>query len=298
MSLPSSSHLDDETLSGAIDGVVDEAGTVHLSACAECTRRRDELSRARAALAGASVEPLDELTRRRLVAAAVAARGTPARSRPWYARPALAGAAAAAVLVVLVAVPMLSGRDDANLAATAESDLATGTYLGDLGDLSDPALLRQRLLGLAAGEEAATMAAEAPEAHLAEDSSGGASAGMPVPGAAPAPAAPVPDAFRDVPAGAVSSPPAAPEALDATSGPVERRDGAEKSAVLDRAVTEQCTTALAGGPARGATLVAVAGGTYEGTPAVVAAFAADDGTSTAYIAARDDCRLLTSHRLR
>jgi hypothetical protein len=73
------------------------------------------------------------------------------------------------------------------------------------------------------------------------------------------------------------------------------RDEAD-SGGLDRTVADACARTLAGGPARGSSLLAVATGTYQGTPAVVAVFS-DEGVTTAYVAARDGCRLLTSYQI-
>ncbi|HVW33166.1 MAG TPA: hypothetical protein VHL53_11545, partial [Acidimicrobiia bacterium] len=87
-------HLDDEFLSALLDGDAtpgDGAGpdaAAHLRACDRCAGRQSDLAGARVALAGAPVEGLDELTRRRLVAGAVAAGGpaaAPAGGRSRWA---------------------------------------------------------------------------------------------------------------------------------------------------------------------------------------------------------------------
>jgi len=100
---PTPDHLDDEILSALLDGdATGDAGAdgpggmggvppttaavaamgrpdalAHLRACDRCAGRQAELAGARAALAAAPVEPVDELTRRRLVAAALAAADEP-----------------------------------------------------------------------------------------------------------------------------------------------------------------------------------------------------------------------------
>src|SRR5207249_7902165 len=118
----SPTHLDDETLSALIDGAAGggtddatppAAAATHLEGCARCARRRDELASARAALAAAPVEPLDDLARRRLVSGALAqAAVTPAGSgAQWFRRhPALVGSAAAVLLGALLAVPFVGNR--------------------------------------------------------------------------------------------------------------------------------------------------------------------------------------------
>ncbi|MGH9005523.1 MAG: hypothetical protein ACRDYV_20550, partial [Acidimicrobiia bacterium] len=87
------SHLDDDALSASLDGRPDDAGGQrHLAGCDICTARRVQLDAARSALAEAPVERVDELTRRRLIGAALEAFGPGvARERPRYQRPALAG---------------------------------------------------------------------------------------------------------------------------------------------------------------------------------------------------------------
>ncbi|MGH8992832.1 MAG: hypothetical protein ACRDZ7_15090, partial [Acidimicrobiia bacterium] len=98
--------------------------------------------------------------------------------------------------------------------------------------------------------------------------------------------------------GRPSASPAPPEALAGDSA-AQNSPSAESTARdmtaggLDRTVADACARTLAGGPAAGSTLVAVGTGTYEDTPAVVAVFNGENGT-TAFVASRDGCRLLTS----
>src|SRR5262245_3835621 len=78
---PTPDHLEDEILSALLDGEAAGQGggsldaAAHLRACDRCAGRQAELAAARQALAAAPVEPLDELTRRRLVAGALQATG-------------------------------------------------------------------------------------------------------------------------------------------------------------------------------------------------------------------------------
>ena len=276
------SHLDDEALSALLDGALpDAAGQSHLAGCVTCAARREELAAARDALAGAPVEPVDEVTRRRMVATALEAFGPAGvHSRPWYQRPALAGGVAAVLLALFVTVPFVTGDDTTGGDEQAASmEAAAGEFLGDLGDVSDPAALRERFgarrtLALKDGEAdagagAATGGQESAEAPMAPEAT--ATAGPPY--SAPAAAAPS----------------AADSAAQNRAEGLSARDAGTGG--LDRTVANACARTLAEGPASGSTLVAVATGTYEGTPAVVAVFDGAAGT-TAFVAARDGCRLL------
>jgi hypothetical protein len=289
------SHLDDDSLSAALDGALDDAGRGHLAGCATCAARRDQLAAARAALVGAPVEPVDELTRRRMIAAAVAEAGPAVvRQRPWYQSPALAGGVAAAILALFAAVPFVTGNRSSSgdeQAATLALDAAAGEFLGDLGDLSDPSALRGRLAASRSllSENSAKTAAGAGESADTGAASGGTaesreavSSPEPVAGrpAAAPPAAPVPQ----------------PGDAPAESYATDQADAANRQSAdgLDRAVADACARTLAGQEARGGTLVAVATGSYRGTAAVVAVFE-DGGRTTAYVASRDGCRVLTEY---
>jgi hypothetical protein len=285
------SHLDDDALSAALDGSLeDAAGQSHLAGCATCTARRDYLAAARSALAGALVEPVDELTRRRLIAAAVA-EAAPAvtRSRPWYQSPALAGGVAAAILALFAAVPFVTGGRSSTgdqESATAALDAAAGEFLGDLGDLSDPAALRGRFSSqrsLALSEESAKTAGED-----GAEAGAGTVAGPEAVSSSPAAGRPA----------AVPAAPPQPGDSSAQTYDYGQGDAAtnrdDSGAGLNRAVADACARTLAGREARGGMLLAVATGTYRGTRAVVAVFGHDDGT-TAYVAGRDGCRLLTQY---
>jgi hypothetical protein len=196
---------------------------------------------------------------------------------------------AAAILALFAAVPFVTGDRSPTgdqESATAALDAAAGEFLGDLGDLSDPSALRGRFSSqrsLALSEEAAkTAGGDGAEAG------GGTVAGPEAVSSSPA-------AGR--PAAAPAAPPQPADSSAQTydygeSDAATNRDGS--GAGLDRAVADACARTLAGREARGRTLLAVATGTYRGTPAVVAVFVHDDGT-TAYVAARDGCRVLTQY---
>jgi hypothetical protein len=268
-------HLDDGMLSALLDGEAGDASdaAAHLGACDRCAARQTELAGARTALAGAPVEPLDELTRRRLVSAAL-----PAARRRWAQRhPALVGSAAAVLLAVLVGVPFAldHGGSDAGQSLTAAGpeaarNSAAGPFLGDLGDLGDRDQLRLRLGGAGEGSVGATPPAEPGPSPAS---------GAPAP-AAPVTAAPVPAA---APVGATKS--AGPAAdTYASSEPTTTAD-------RDRADVDTCVAALLDGPARGGRLSRSGVGTYRGRPAVISAFELSGGT-VAFVTDRSGCAVL------
>jgi hypothetical protein len=268
MNMPSP-HLDDEALSAAVDGALD-AGADHLRACAACRARRDQLAAARDALRDAPVDPLDELTRRRILARALDEAAPVSRPRPWYLRPAVGGIAAALV-AVLAAVPLLLDRQDrsTDLAATGSAESAA-PFLGDLGDVSDPAALRAAL-GASDTAAGGTSAAQSAERNTAADQAAPKSA-TPAPAAAP-----------------LAGPPAAP------TQPYAART--ESGPRLDPAAVQRCADVLTTKEAKGARVSATGTGTYRGQ--AVAVIAVDEGRSrrTAYVLAGDDCRILDRQRL-
>ena len=328
---PTPDHLDDEILSALLDGDTEAAGpggtggvpptpaaaaawdsaAAHLRACDRCAGRQAELAGARGALAAAPVEQLDELARRRLVAAALAAaESTPTGEAPatgavpigrsrWARRhPGLIGSAAAVVLALLVGVPFVfdnggpgGGETLTAQAPTAESAAA---FLGDLGDLSDRDRLRLRLSGVAGSETYASAPAEAGPSPAA-----GAPVAAPLAGASPGAGglagttAPPPDASGRV-AGRNSGSPtaskAAPESQAADTATADEGFAGDQSA-RDQADTDRCVAALLNGPARGGRLIRSGTGTYQGRPAIVASFELSGGTE-AFITDRSDCAVL------
>jgi hypothetical protein len=294
MDLFPTSHLDDEALSASLDAPEgsDEATPAHLAGCRECARRRRQLAAARAALAGAPVEPLEELTRRRLLSRALADSSEESPGQPWRRRPALAGGVAAAILAVLVAVPFLTReqqRDGQRLSATAGSGPAAAIFLGDLGEVSGPQDIRMRL-------GATTMAESVTRQRAVADQSAGketaTTAGSPAAGvaeAAPADAVPAPVA----PAAPVPSPVQRSSGADAARAPELAPPAVGRT---DQATTNKCTSTLAAGPARGARLVATGFGTLRGTPVVISVFATPSG-EVAYLTDRAGCGLLQHYSL-
>ena len=320
---PTSDHLDDEILSALLDGDATgdavEAGpdaTAHLLACDRCARRQAELASARAALAAAPVELLDDLARRRLMAAALAAaEASPPAEAPggvapigesrWARRhPALIGSAAAVVLALLVGVPFVAGNSgsgrDQTQTAQAPLQNSADSFLGDLGDLSDRDRLRLRLSGVsdtfaaAPAEAGPSPAAGSPAAAPLAGASPGAGG---LAGTTKAPVAsttaPPPAALRTAApeggAGSATASKAAPEsATDSASA--GQAYGSDQSA-RDRADTDRCVAALLNGPARGGRLTRAGTGTYRGRPAIVASFELSGGTE-AFITDRSDCAVL------
>ena len=316
-------HLSDEILSALLDGDPEIAGAApgrvdaaaHLRACDRCAGRQAELAGARAALAAAPVDPIDELTRRRLVATALAAAesapaGAAAAAVPvgrgrWARRhPGLVGSAAAVVLAVLVGVPFVldNGAPGGGEALTAQAPLeSAGPFLGDLGDLSDRDRLRLRLSGVVSDsyaspprEAAPSPAAGAPTAAPLADSSPAAGGLASQPGdvvaTTLAPVAGSRSSGRQTGGSDAASKEAAESQAADTASANEGFSYDDQSA-RDRADTDRCVAALLDGPARGGRLIRSGTGTYQGRPAIVASFELSGGT-VAFVTDRADCRVL------
>jgi hypothetical protein len=149
----------DEALSALLDGELGAFAADHGTTEAEARAALDAwpgtaarlgaLSRARDA-AATPVPPLDEVTRRRLVGAALPAAPAPAHGtgRP---RGTWLGVAAAAVVLLLVVALGWTALSDGGDDASERSQTAAGAppvprgELGDLGDVTDPATLRALL---------------------------------------------------------------------------------------------------------------------------------------------------------
>ncbi|HEY4410437.1 MAG TPA: hypothetical protein VGO87_11185 [Acidimicrobiia bacterium] len=309
---PTPDHLNDETLSALLDGDPTAAAPdvgAHLGACDRCAGRQAELAGARAALAAAPVEPLDELSRRRLLAAAVKA--APPQRRWAQRHPALIGSAAAVILAVLVGVPFVvnHGGSSAGKTLSAAAPEAAGDYLGDLGDLTDRDQLRLRLSGAADNSLQRDFATSAPGEPAPSPAAGA------TPSAAPV-AAPVPSGGAGL-AGAPAAAPGGGATPSTTLGPQGRVGGStgaakaagpaadspysssqpysseQQSATADRdrADVDTCVAALLNGPAKGGRLTRSGVGTWRGRPAVVAAFELNGGT-VAFVTARSGCAVL------
>ncbi|MGH9036980.1 MAG: hypothetical protein ACRD0O_14550, partial [Acidimicrobiia bacterium] len=202
---------------------------------------------------------------------------------------ALAGGVAAALLALLVAVPFVTGGRNSTETdqSAAAGEMASGEFLGDVGDLTDPAALRERF----AAQRSLALSAQ-PMSRGGTDTAGagsGSSSKAATPPLAPGAGTPA----AGVPAPAPTA--AADSATESYAQNNEQARDEADSGGLDRTVADACARTLAEGPARGSSLLAVATGTYQGTPAVVAVFSDERGAITAYVAARDGCRLLTSY---
>jgi hypothetical protein len=313
-----SDHLDDEILSALLDGepAAGPDAAAHLAACDRCSGRQAELGAARAAVAAAPVEPLDELTRRRLVAGALRAdEGTaggagkatasPRARSPWAQRhSALIGSAAAVLLAVLVGVPFVVGHgggSPAERTLSAAPDAArqesASPFLGDLGDLTDRDHLRLRLSGASNSAVQSDRAGSVPGEPGPSPAAGASTAG-PVPAAAPS-------------SGGLAKSPGFAEAATPSTTPGSRNGGgvgetgqakptqgaapsgadtfaSDQAASRDRADADTCVAALLAGPARGGRLIGSGTGTWRGSPAIVAAFELSGGT-VAFVTDRAGC---------
>ncbi len=152
-------------LDGELAGYAAELGTdeatlrARIAEAPGASERRAQLVAARDAVAAPGA-PLDEVTRARLVAGAIASPGSSAsarepRARGWYLR---AGAAAAVALVVVGGVVALAtqgggGGDAAKSAATGGKSVRSGN-IGDIGNID-----QQKLDALVGGPRADAAAA-------------------------------------------------------------------------------------------------------------------------------------------
>jgi hypothetical protein len=174
----------DEVMSASIDG---ELRPTEHDPVDERAARRAELVAARDALRDAPVAPLDDLTRRRLVSRALEESAAPVR-RGWTDRvPWRAVAAVLAVVVVAGGVALslqvggssssstasrtksaANARDRGAQTTAAAPDLSATAALGDLGDVSDPKGLAQRVhadqFGAAKGASGTQSSAPTPSA--------------------------------------------------------------------------------------------------------------------------------------
>jgi hypothetical protein len=306
-------HLDDEILSALLDGAAESdhgaAPGAHLGSCGSCAARQDELRAARTAVAAAPVEPLDDLARRRLVAAALQAADSGAalpagnalrpggRARWLQRHPTLIGAVAAVLVGLLVGVPFVigdGGDSERTLSAQAPADLrdeSAGPFVGDLGDLGDRQNVRLRLSGR---ESATDTFAYAPAEPGPSPAAGGASGGAPL-------SAPTPSGGGLAGSGARSS---APPEVTAGAAEKAQADSATDAARntegfssgqddggRDRADAAACVATLLDGAARGGRLLRSGVGTYQGRPSVVASFDLEGGT-VAFVTARSGCAVL------
>jgi hypothetical protein len=134
----------DERLSARIDGVVDGDADAGATGAGDPARLR-ALEAARDLLA-VPPPPLDDLTRRRLVRTALDA--APASRHRDLRRLSRVSAAAAVVVLVVLAGWALKGPNHSSSKAALAPRRATNAPTGaplDLHDVSDPAVLRQRV---------------------------------------------------------------------------------------------------------------------------------------------------------
>jgi hypothetical protein len=255
-------HLDDETISAALDGEpIDGDARAHLDGCASCRARLDAFGRVAAAV-GAPVTAPSASARDDAIAAALAADVAPAQPRrnltPWLA-------AAAVVVLLLVAVPLiaaLSSGDDHDQAATSARDNATS------GGVST---------GAASGE-ATTKAARPPDLGALDAGNLAAVVGRRV--GVTAPAAPI-----------VASAPA-----DGSAAQEEGSGGAAGGAAGESLAADEGRACAPQLHAPG-TEVLFARGTWDDRPAVVFAYRTG-GDVTAYVVNPPDCRILHFVRFR
>lgn len=281
-------HAADELLSAHLDDTVEGEERValeeHLDACDRCRDRRARLGGHASDL---GVEPVDDVTRRRLVGNALDAfddRVMVARRPPptWWRSPRLAAAAVVTLLVAIGLTTVLAGGGDDradSVASRAQSGDASAVpgdvVVGHIGAFDDPAALRSYLgieaERLAEGSGGAALSSGGGADDSATDSAGG--------GSADADEAPADD-------GTVA-PESAPEDVEAHAT-VSRAPAEDPAA---RADAERCLGALGDAMPTDAEIVLVATGTFRDHRAVALVFEADERFA-AFVAARADCTIL------
>jgi hypothetical protein len=255
-------HLDDETISAALDGErIDDDARAHLDGCGSCRARLDAFGRAAAAV-GAPVTAAAPSSRDDAIAAALAADAAvsrPARNlTPWLA-------AAAVIVLLLVAVPLigaLSSGDDRDQAATSSRDNATS-------GLSS---------GAAGGDAATTKAAGPPDLGALDAADLAAVVGRHV-GVAPA-----------------AGPDVASAPADRSAAQDEGAGGAAGGAAGESLAADEGRACASQLHAPGAEVL-FARGTWDDRPAVVFAYRSGDDIS-AYVVNPPDCRILHFVRFR
>jgi hypothetical protein len=248
-------HADDERLSAYIDGQEPQLRP-HLDGCPRCRARVAELRRVRDAVA-APLPPPPAADREAAIAAAIGGRGSGATPRGRQPVRWVAGAAAAALVLVGAAVglsQLSSGQRTKQYAtsgtpanaqaskAEAQTDgqnLAAHDQLGDLGAINDSAALRAAVQPTVARFDTAGGAAQQP----------------------------------------------APSSANSTNA---------SRALGDAKVAAGCDAAAKALDPANVTPAASGTVTWQGTPAVVLVYdvAGRQGTARVYVLARDGCRLL------
>lgn len=279
-------HAGDELLSAHLDDAVEGEERValeeHLAACDRC---RERLARLGAHASALSVEPLDDVARRRLVGNALAAfddRVVAPRRRPpaWWRSPQLLAAAAVTLLMAIGLTTVLSSGGDDNAESVATNAgagegfaIPEDVVVGDIGTFDDPAALRTYL-----GVEAERLSGGSGGGASMSGGDTGDSAGSATGDADEAPA--------DEGAAAPESAPQelrAPPARTGSRPATEDRDG--------RADAERCLGTLGDTVPADAEIALVATGTFQDQRAVALVFESD-GRFLAFVAARDGCTIL------
>lgn len=286
-------HAGDELLSAHLDDAVEGEERValeeHLAACALC---RERLSRLGAHAPALSVEPLDDVARRRLVGNALAAfddRVVAPRRRPpvWWRSPQLLAAAAVTLLMAIGLTAVLSsgGDDDAeSVAANAGGGegfaIPEDVVVGHIGTFDDPAALRTYL-----GTEAEQSAGGSGGGAAISGGGAGDSAGSTTGEADQAPA----DGDEAPTDEGTAAPEPAPQELRAPPARTASRPASEDPG--GRADAERCLETLGDAVPADAEIALVATGTFQDQRAVALVFEAD-GRFLAFVAARDGCTIL------
>ncbi|MBI2168465.1 MAG: zf-HC2 domain-containing protein [Actinobacteria bacterium] len=315
-------HLGDEVLSAHADGALGTAerdqAIEHLDACPSCAERARALAEASALIRKAKPEPVDEVTRRRMISRALEATpsGQPA-SLDRRVRIAGLATIAAAVVTVVGMVAFIGDGDKGAETAASSGVLPIGEeeIFADVGELDDPESLRD-LLEDAALEETGVEAAGSAGAYAGPESNagqaaGGGSAGVVSGGGAASGGSDDEVADQDAgqtveqtPDAQTSEPEIVSETRSETfaaaaSPPIPNRLLAPPSPADVSAITKCYRSSDASAFAKDNKLIAAVTGTYAGKKVVVLGFRLGGGpTLLAMVLSRGDCELVNTQSFR
>lgn len=292
----SHAHLSNEEISAFVDGAVDVGApntdegdriVQHLAGCAQCSERRVELARTAAIVRTISVEPLDELTRQRMIDQALRAFETTGMGRGvgrWFAHPATVAIAAAAA-AVFIAVGVISFDRPGDRSSKAKNDAASanasvGQFLGDIGEIGEPEQLRSAIANTAT--EAGALAAMTDSSAEPNGSSA-----TPDNGASP---------FATPHAAAPTSSDNA-EARSRIAGPADDadRDAARRCAHVTQLSIDTADDLIGdeSDAEFSSELTFSAVGTHKGAAVVILVYTTKSGGQQIFVVAREDCTILS-----
>lgn len=300
-------HLTDEALSALLDDATTGAGDRdarrqaedHLAACEVCASRRASLDDALARLRAAPIDPVDELTRRRMITRAVETTAPSTDARRYRRASALAVAAVAVVVLGVVGAFTLADDDDTAQVASGPfglpleaENVAAGVPLDNSDDLYITLV----------GYESREALKPAPGGEVSESrgertaTAGGGGVNGSAGGGSGGAGLSVTTIAGEVP---VAAPSGEADAITEESGAAVRALPLPRApSDADLSAVGRCYRLLADSIPVESKLTAAATGTYQGNRAVVLAFRSSGNRLLAMILARSDCSILGAQSFR